>query len=392
MIDAGRAGELLARSPFNVVEIDLPEAPDGGDRYEHAAETLEEWTLQGILSADREPALWALDPGVHGPGRLAAPPGAACSAASASPRTDPGWSGPHERTQPGPKQDRLRLTEATRHNLSPIFSLHEGDAWRHLEGTPAPSPGPRSPTTRAPLHRIWRIGDPAVHRAVTAELADSELLIADGHHRYETALARTRDAIGGEGAHRYTLMALVSLDGPRPDRVPLPPPARRTSTTIPGAGGTRRGAARKLRGRGGPGRAARPGGRGGRRRLRLHRLALPARLPAAPAAQGPAALDAALDGRSDAYRDLDAAILETLVLTRGARHDRRGRRGQARDRLHGDPAEARSHRWTRAPRRPSCCARRRSSRSARSRPRARRCRRSRPTSSPSCSPGSSSTR
>ena len=54
---------------------------------------------------------------------------------------------PHERTQPGPKQDRLRLTEATRHNLSPIFSLHEGDAWRHLDGFTHESPGPRSPTT-----------------------------------------------------------------------------------------------------------------------------------------------------------------------------------------------------------------------------------------------------
>ena len=53
VIDAARRAELLARSPFNVVEIDLPEAPDGGDRYEHAAETLEEWILQGILTADR---------------------------------------------------------------------------------------------------------------------------------------------------------------------------------------------------------------------------------------------------------------------------------------------------------------------------------------------------
>ena len=60
---------------------------------------------------------------------------------------------------------------------------------------------------------MWRIGDPDAHRAVTAELADSELLIADGHHRYETALTYA-DAIGGDGPHRYTLMALVSLADP----------------------------------------------------------------------------------------------------------------------------------------------------------------------------------
>src|SRR4051795_8374858 len=60
VIDARQRAELLARSPFNVVEIDLPEAPGGGDPYEHADETLEAWTLDGILAADREPAIWAL--------------------------------------------------------------------------------------------------------------------------------------------------------------------------------------------------------------------------------------------------------------------------------------------------------------------------------------------
>ena len=63
------------------------------------------------------------------------------------------------------------------------------------------------------MHRIWRVGDPEAHRAVTAELAEAELLIADGHHRYETALAYA-DVIGGDGPHRHTLMALVSLEDP----------------------------------------------------------------------------------------------------------------------------------------------------------------------------------
>ena len=55
VIDPDRRAELLARSPFNVVEIDLPQAPAGGDPYEHAAETLEQWTLEGILTRDRSP-------------------------------------------------------------------------------------------------------------------------------------------------------------------------------------------------------------------------------------------------------------------------------------------------------------------------------------------------
>src|SRR5215211_9408210 len=60
VIDPSLRTALLDRPPLNVVEIDLPEAPGGGDPYQHAAETLEEWTLDGVLRADREPAIWAL--------------------------------------------------------------------------------------------------------------------------------------------------------------------------------------------------------------------------------------------------------------------------------------------------------------------------------------------
>jgi uncharacterized protein (DUF1015 family) len=212
VINAERRAELLARSPFNVVELDLPEAPDGGDRYEHAAETLEEWTLQGILSADRDPALWALTQEYEAPdGSRHTRRGLLCRV-----RVTPYGAGlvrPHERTQPGPKEDRLKLTEATRHNLSPIFSLHEGDAWRHLEGFTRGEPWGEVTDDEGTTHRIWRIDDADAHRAVAAELAESELLIADGHHRYETARTYA-DAIGGDGPHRYTLMALVSLSDP----------------------------------------------------------------------------------------------------------------------------------------------------------------------------------
>ncbi len=125
----------------------------------------------------------------------------------------PGRVRPHERTQPGPKEDRLRLTEATRHNLSPIFSLHPGNAWRHLEGHTRGEPWAEATDDDGTVNRVWRVDDPEAHRAVTAELAEAELLIADGHHRYETARTYA-DAVGGEGSHRYTLMALVSLEDP----------------------------------------------------------------------------------------------------------------------------------------------------------------------------------
>jgi uncharacterized protein (DUF1015 family) len=97
--------------------------------------------------------------------------------------------------------------------MSPIFSLHEGDAWKHIEGYVRDEPWAEVTDDEGTVHRIWRIGEPDVHRAVAAELADSELLIADGHHRYETARTYA-DEIGGDGPHRYTLMALVSLEDP----------------------------------------------------------------------------------------------------------------------------------------------------------------------------------
>ena len=211
VIDAERRRELLAGSPFNVVEIDLPQVAEG-DPYEHAAETLEAWTLQGVLSADREPALWALAQEFEGPdgerrtrrGILARVRASAYSA---------GGVRPHERTQPGPKEDRLRLTRATRHNLSPIFALSEGDAWPHVERALGADPWAEVTDGDGTVHRVWRVGEPAVHEAVTAELADSELLIADGHHRYETSLAYG-DEIGGDGPHRYTLMCLTALADP----------------------------------------------------------------------------------------------------------------------------------------------------------------------------------
>ncbi len=212
VIDAELRRRLVERSPFNVVEMDLPEPVGDGDRYEHAAETLEQWSLQDVLSQDREPTVWALTQDYVGPD------GAARTRRGLIARVrvteyGPGGVRPHERTQPGPKEDRLRLTRATRHNLSPIFSLHAGNAWQHVEAATAERPWGEATDEDGTVHRAWRITDPAVHAAVTAELDDAELLIADGHHRYETALAYA-DEIGGDGAHRYTLMCLVSLDDP----------------------------------------------------------------------------------------------------------------------------------------------------------------------------------
>jgi uncharacterized protein (DUF1015 family) len=212
VIDDAMRAELVDRSAFNVVELDLPVAQNGGDPYEHAAAKLEAWAGEGILTADREPTVWALTQDYVGPDGV----GRRRQALLARVRVTDYGAGeirPHERTQPGPKEDRLRLTRATRHNLSPIFSLHPGDSWSAVEGAVGGDPWGEATDADGTVNRVWRITDPSVHTAVTEALDSAELLIADGHHRYETARVYA-DELGGDGPHRYTLMALTSLEDP----------------------------------------------------------------------------------------------------------------------------------------------------------------------------------
>ena len=303
VIDDSMRASLLARSPLNVVEIDLPQAPGGGDPYQHAAETLEEWTLDGILTADREPSIWALTQD------YATPDGSRLTRRGFLARVrvteyGPGLVRPHERTQPGPKEDRLRLTQATRHNMSPIFALHPGVVWDSIEPHLEAEPWGETTDDDGTVHRAWRISDAGVHDAVTQGLADAELLIADGHHRYETARTYA-DEIGGDGPHRYTLMCLVSLEDPGLTIFG-------THRLVSGFGPERleRGMSEHFEVEETDAEAVDPAGADGAgvfgfldsdRALRL-RL------------RDTTAVDRALEGRSEAYRRLDAVILEELIL------------------------------------------------------------------------------
>ena len=210
VIDAEQRAALEARSPYNIVRVDLPEG--GEDRYDRAGARLAAWEQEGVIIRDAEPSLWTLRQDYTGPdGRARTRNGF-----FARVRVEdygPGRIRPHERTHPGPKQDRLRLTRATRTNLSPIFSLYsdpDGTAMRALAGAE-----PWSDTTDADgtVNRLGRVTDPDAIAAATAALAGTELLIADGHHRYETARVYAEE-IGGEGPHRYVLMCLVALEDP----------------------------------------------------------------------------------------------------------------------------------------------------------------------------------
>jgi len=213
VIDDAQRAALAARSPYNVVSIDLPRAD--GDPYAAAAALWAEWRRDGIVVRDEQPALWAHAQTYVGPDGLERTRrGFFCRVAVEE--YGPGRIRPHERTHPGPKEDRLRLTRATRANLSPIFSLYSdphGAAWSALAPATEADPWGEVRDEDDTVHRVWRVTDPAAIAAVQAATADVELLIADGHHRYETARVYA-DEIGGEGEHRYVLMCLVATEDP----------------------------------------------------------------------------------------------------------------------------------------------------------------------------------
>ena len=199
VIDPAQREQLKSRSEHNVVEIDLPV---GDDPYGHAAAVFARWREEGVLTRDDAPAFWVLTQDYTGPdGRPYTRSGF-----FARVRVEdygPGRIRPHERTHPGPKEDRLNLTRATRANLSPIFVLHDGPMPLAVPDEPPFADVTDEDGTR---HRMWRV-------AAQDGFDLGELLIADGHHRYETARVYAED-IGGEGAHRYVLACLVSLQDP----------------------------------------------------------------------------------------------------------------------------------------------------------------------------------
>jgi uncharacterized protein (DUF1015 family) len=312
VIDDALRAELAARSPFNVVEIDLPHS-DGDDPYLHAQTTLETWRQQGLLVRDREPAIWVLEQEFAGPdGAQRTRRGFFCTVRVEE--YGPGRIRPHERTHPGPKEDRLRLTRATRANLSPIFSLFAdpgGAAIAALAGATGGEPVVTATDHAGTLNRLWRVTDDGALATTQAALESAELLIADGHHRYETARVYAEE-IGGEGEHRYVLMYLCPLSDPGLAVFPT----HRLLT------GLKDDQAKQLAIREALLRDFEVGEvksdelepPAGAKGVQLGYMDSFHKQPYRVALKDQAIADAALPGRSEGYRRLDAAVLEALVL------------------------------------------------------------------------------
>ncbi len=183
--------QLSARNPHNVVHLTLP------DDEPTAGRLWREWRDDTTLVEEDEPGFWWLSQDYVGPDGVARTREGLVAALRAEPYENRVVL-PHERTHRGPKEGRLRLLREVQAQLEPLFFLYEG-------APPANRPE-REPDLEVEGARLWRL--PA--EGISEGFADRQLLIADGHHRYETALAYHEEAGTPESA--YVLAVLVSLE------------------------------------------------------------------------------------------------------------------------------------------------------------------------------------
>ncbi len=198
--------EYLAANPYNVVRLILP------DEAEEAARLFDEWQREGILTREDEDAVWWLRQDYEGPDGLRRTRQGVMVSLGLEPY-ESGIVRPHERTHAGPKATQLDLMRATNASLSPIMLLYDDPSAgaRHaleayVEGEPLLS-AQDGPST----NRLWRITDRDAIEAARAALADQQLVIADGHHRYETALAFHEER--GTERSGWTMAVLVNTQG-----------------------------------------------------------------------------------------------------------------------------------------------------------------------------------
>jgi len=223
VIDAALRARLADRDPHNVVHVDLPEG-DGDSRYENARARFAAWQEEGVLTRDEAPAYYRYSQRFDPPG-------------GGAPVTRKGFFAlvralpyasrtvlPHERTLNGPKQDRILLSRTTRAMLSPQFMLYSDPAGELDADLDSGTPYAHFRTDDGVEHELARISDPARVGRITAALGRGSLLIADGHHRYETAVslaeefdaeARRRGTTPSEHAEqRFTFALLSNGDDP----------------------------------------------------------------------------------------------------------------------------------------------------------------------------------
>jgi uncharacterized protein (DUF1015 family) len=224
VLSADEARRYAGASPFNAIHVHKPAesvaaggaAAAGGDPYAQAAAMFAAWQRGGVLVREQQPALYTLEQQFRGPDGVA--------------RTRRGFIArlrleefgrgivlPHERTNAGPKRDRLALLRSTRANMSQIFLLYPDEqhaVWRALGEAERPLPAVTVRDQDGVVHTLQPAVGPRAAE-VAALLADRQVIIADGQHRYETALAyRDEQRAAGSHAGDWVMAYFCGTDDP----------------------------------------------------------------------------------------------------------------------------------------------------------------------------------
>lgn len=223
VIDSALQDKLYDRSPYNVVRIDLAKEEAELSRYAVAQHTFATWKQKGILQRDSQPSIYLYFQTYALPdGRRPTRKGFIARRKVES--FAEGGVKPHEQTFPGPKADRLKLMQSTNASFSPIFSLYSDpkqEVGVQLEALSQGKPDIHIKDDKGDEHRLWKIDDPAAIAKLFGSIHDRTLMIADGHHRYETAVAFAEEQKAKRGAEfrgdepfNYVMMYFCALEDP----------------------------------------------------------------------------------------------------------------------------------------------------------------------------------
>ena len=210
----------LSLSPYNLVRIILGERQpgdgDGNNVYTRAAQHLDDWTAAGVLERESSPSFYAYTQEFEVPDTGERLTRKGFIGLGAVEDYSLGTVHRHEQTLSGPKKDRLELLRHTHAHFGQIFMLYPDPDMavdRVLDEEATREPDVTVRDEDGAVHRLWRVSEPARVSAIQRHMADKKLLIADGHHRYETALAFSRENAALPGADKV-MMTFVNLHSP----------------------------------------------------------------------------------------------------------------------------------------------------------------------------------
>jgi uncharacterized protein (DUF1015 family) len=206
--------QLLLKNPYNVIRLELPR--EGKDPYAQAGETLKNWLNENILRRDTDPGLYIYEEEFQAYGQTYKVKGFICLVKLEE--FSKGIILPHEETLSKAKEDRFHLMNATGCNFSQIYSLYNDDGHvtrNRIEALSSGKPRYEFSDADGVTHRLWLVNDPVVIRAICEDFKNRKLYIADGHHRYETALNyrnSRREQGTATGGEDYVMMMLVDME------------------------------------------------------------------------------------------------------------------------------------------------------------------------------------